>query len=182
MAHCEHYGVPGEGMNTKLVCKVLIVLAAVTSQIEPLFAVDNQPTQQWQPTGAQNLKEGRSPEASYLLHCSGCHRRDGTGVENAGIPPFPGFIDKFFNDEEGRLYIMHVPGVASTSLPDFELAGLMNYVVDKWGDADESVNYFTEEEVRHLRSQDVDNVVELRRGINQRLESEGINMPRYPWP
>ena len=76
--------------------------------------------------------------------------------------------------------MMHVPGVASTSLPSAELADLMNYVVDKWGG--ENVTYFTEEEVRHLRSQHVDDVVALRRAITQRFESEGIDMPSYPWP
>nr|WP_290674583.1 MULTISPECIES: hypothetical protein [unclassified Halomonas] len=168
-------------MNAKYVCTVLVVLASAISQIGPLFAVDHQPTRQWKPTGAQNLKEGRSPEASYLLHCAGCHGRDGSGAEHAGIPPFPGFIDKFFNDEEGRLYMMHVPGVVSTSLPDYELAGLMNYVVEEWG-GNESVTHFTEKEVGYLRSQDVDDVVKLRRSITQRLESEGIEMPNYPWP
>ncbi|WP_139788487.1 cytochrome c [Halomonas sp. BC1] len=167
-------------MISKPVCTLAIVLTTAMSPAGGSWAVDHQPTQPWQPTGAQNQKEGRSPEASYLLHCSGCHRRDGTGVEHAGIPPFPGFIDKFFNDDAGRLYMMHVPGVASTSLPSAELADLMNYVVDKWGG--ENVTYFTEEEVRHLRSQHVDDVVALRRAITQRFESEGIDMPSYPWP
>ncbi|WP_336268517.1 c-type cytochrome [Vreelandella arctica] len=169
-------------MNSKSIAPWLMVSAIAMGHAGLLLARDHNSTQQWQPTGAQNLKSGRSPHVNYSLHCAGCHGQNGTGVEHAGIPPFPGFINRFFEDEEGRLYLMHVPGVVGAGMPNNDIASVMNYLVDRWGQADQKVNYFTEEEVDNLRSQEVADVVELRRSITQRLASEGVELPEYPWP
>ena len=160
----------------------LLTVAVSLTLAVPAFANGSFETQRWQPTGAQNLKTGRSPAANYALHCSGCHGLEGAGLAHAGIPPFPGFIDKFFSDEQGRLYIMHVPGVISAGLPNDELAEVVNYIVDRWGEPEAEVEHFTTEEVARLRSQKVADVVQLRRRIARRLEAEGAALPPYPWP
>lgn len=155
----------------------LLLLSGFTLASEPTTA-----TQKWQPTGANHVARGRSPAANYLLRCSGCHGLDGSGLIAGGIPPFPGFIDVFFKDEESRLYMMHVPGVVSASLTNQEIAEVMNYILDRWGAPDHGATYYTEAEVTELREQPVADVVLLRRSITQRLAEEGVVLPEYPWP
>ncbi|WP_372966168.1 cytochrome c [Marinobacter sp.] len=124
----------------------------------------------------------RSAAANYVLRCAGCHGMDGKGVEAAGIPTFPGFVDEFFNDEEGRLYLMHVPGVVGAGLSNHEIASVMNFVVDRWGKPGVVVDHFTPEEVGRLRQQPVKDVVLLRYSIADRLAGEGVALPEYTWP
>lgn len=162
---------------------VLPILLMITLQVSQALASNpTSATQKWQPTGAEHVARGRSPTSNYLLRCSGCHGLEGDGVIAGGIPPFPGFIDIFFRDEESRLYLMHVPGVVSASLTDQEIAEVMNYVLDRWGTPGSNAAYFSEEEVTHLRAKSVPDVVVLRRSITARLEQEGVVMPEYPWP
>ncbi|WP_323750219.1 hypothetical protein [Marinobacter sp.] len=124
----------------------------------------------------------RSAEANYVLRCAGCHGTDGEGVEAAGIPTFPGFVDEFFNDEEGRLYLMHVPGVVGAGLSNNEIARVMNLVVDRWGKPGVVVEHFTPDEVHRLRQQPVKDVVRLRHSITSRLSEQGVALPKYTWP
>src|SRR5690554_1799322 len=124
----------------------------------------------------------RSAQSNYMLRCTGCHGMDGMGVEAAGIPPFPGFVEVFFNDEQSRLYLMHVPGVVGASLNDTEIAEVMNYVVERWGQPGVAVEHFTKEEVDQLRQREVRDVVALRREITERLAGEGVVLPEYTWP
>lgn len=124
----------------------------------------------------------RPAQANYLLRCSGCHGPDGSGAPAAGIPPLPGFISAFTADEQGRTYLMHVPGVVSTGLNDREIAAVMNYVVDRWGNARQPFTRFTPEEVTHLRAIEVADVVAYRRDLIKRLQAEGQPVAAYPWP
>lgn len=134
-------------------------------------------------SAAQSALAGeRRPEVNYVLRCAGCHGMDGTGAEKAGIPPFPGLVDAFFADQQGRLYLMHVPGVVANGLSDREIAEVMNYVVDRWRKPGAEVRHFSTEEVTRLRTEQLDDLVGLRREIAQRLQVEGVPVAAYPWP
>lgn len=123
-----------------------------------------------------------SAPVNYQLRCAGCHGQDGMGVPEGGIPPFPGFVEGFFSTEASRLYLMHVPGVNTASLSDKEIAEVMNYVVNRWGEADGTRREFTEQEVTALRAIPVEDVVALRRQVTQELTAAGKAVPEYPWP
>jgi cytochrome c553 len=123
-----------------------------------------------------------SPPVNYQLRCAGCHGQDGMGVTSAGIPPFPGFIDGFFQTDASRLYLMHVPGINTASLTDAEIAGVMNYVAERWGSSEVQRTDFTTSEVTRLRAQPVQDVVALRRTIIAELTARGWPVPAYPWP
>ncbi|WP_413205116.1 c-type cytochrome [Rhodospirillum sp. A1_3_36] len=123
----------------------------------------------------------RGPRANYLLRCSGCHGQDGTGLVKAGIPPFPNFVAPLIADDEGRTYVMHVPGVVASGLTDSEIASVMNYVSDTWGTGDKAA-HFTVEEVTERRARPVPDIVTYRRAIVKRLGKEGIELAEYPWP
>lgn len=123
----------------------------------------------------------RSPQANYILRCAGCHSLDGSGHIPGGIPPFPGFIDSFVNDDQGRTYLMHVPGVVASSLSDSEIAAVLNYVMQRWG-ATPDFQAFTRNEVTRRRALLVTDVVDYRRAVVQRLSAQGLPIADYPWP
>ncbi len=69
------------------------------------------------------------PELDYVLNCSGCHHRDGSGVPGA-VPPLAG-IGRFLRTAEGRSYLVAVPGVAQAPLSDERLAALLDWLVER---------------------------------------------------
>ena len=64
----------------------------------------------------------------YLLHCSGCHRTDGTGSA-PDVPSLRGPVGSLVGTPEGRDYIARVPEVAQAPLDDEDLARLLNWVL-----------------------------------------------------
>jgi|SRR5690606_15448094 len=135
-------------------------------------------------SGAASMLQAHeySPAVNYQLRCAGCHGQEGMGVDSAGIPPFPGFIDGFFATQASRLYLMHVPGINTASLNDREIAEVMNYVGERWGEPNAHRPPFTTEEVTALRGKPVVDVVALRRGVIAELTAQGKPVPDYPWP
>ena len=121
-----------------------------------------------------------SPRANYILRCAGCHGMEGLGTEVGGVPAFPGSVATLANDEEGRTYVVHVPGVVGSSLTEAEIAAVLNYVVERWGET--SAPAFTPEEVARRRAEPVPDVVAYRRTIALRLADEGKPLAPYPWP
>ncbi len=81
---------------------------------------------------------------SYELHCSGCHRLDGSGVP--GVVPSLRELGPLVHAEGGRAYLASVPGVAQAPLPSAELAALLNYVLAELARA-EGFDAFTAGEV-----------------------------------
>lgn len=67
----------------------------------------------------------------YLLHCSGCHRPDGTGSA-PDVPSLRGAMGSLVATPEGREYIARVPEVAQSPLDDDDLARLLNWVLKEF--------------------------------------------------
>jgi len=63
----------------------------------------------------------------YLLHCSACHRTDGTGTPGT-VPTLVG-VGSLLAEAGGREYLVRVPGVAQAALSDERLARLLNWVL-----------------------------------------------------
>jgi mono/diheme cytochrome c family protein len=112
----------------------------------------------------------------FRLHCSGCHGANGEGSKQGRIPAFPGLVGHFAASSEGRLYLVHVPGMANAALPDAETADLLNYVLHKWVGREEPADAkdFTSDEVRSLREVHVDDVAALRQKLGAALAKRGI--------
>lgn len=126
---------------------------------------------------------GETARTLYLLKCSGCHRADGQGAADAGVPPFPGFIADLARDPGGRTYMLHVPGVASSGLNDADLTAVLNYLLDRWSGAPAAgAKPFTPQEVAALRAVPVNNIVSYRRTLVARLRKSGAAIAEYPWP
>jgi hypothetical protein len=67
------------------------------------------------------------PEEDYVLHCSGCHRLDGSGAK--GVAPSLRGLGSLLGAPGGRDYLVRVPGVAQAPLDDARLARLLNFVL-----------------------------------------------------
>lgn len=71
------------------------------------------------------------PKIDYLLHCSGCHLPDGSGLDPV-VPTLHGVIGRMLAVPEGRSYIVRVPGVAQAPLSDVKLTEVLNWVLTEF--------------------------------------------------
>ena len=111
----------------------------------------------------------------YRLHCSGCHGLEGAGSKRGRIPPFPNIVGQFPKEPEGRAYLVLVPGVANSGLPDAETAAVLNYVVRAWGESADFTDY-TADEVRDIRQRRVDDIGAMRRALREKLARRGLSV------
>lgn len=117
--------------------------------------------------------------SDYILHCSGCHTMNGQGTVSGGIPAFPDSIEHIAGLDDGRTYMVHVPGVISNNLTDAEIADVLNYILDQWGDGE---NHFSPAEVTRRRAERIGDVVVYRRSLVRQLRAAGTELAEYPWP
>jgi hypothetical protein len=103
------------------------------------------------------------PEAeSYLLHCSGCHRGDGSGVP--GVAPDLRKIGALLETQAGRAYLGRVPGVAQAPVDDAALARLLNWVLAEIAGTPPEPAY-TPAEIGVLRDAPLRDPVSARRAL-----------------
>lgn len=91
----------------------------------------------------------RPVEESFILHCSGCHRADGSGIQ--GIAPDLRKIGRFLQTQSGRDYLGRVPGVAQAPIGSRELSILLNWVLTELAHVQPYLAY-TEAEIELLRA------------------------------
>ncbi len=64
---------------------------------------------------------------AYVLHCAGCHGRDGSG--HADFVPSLQEVGALLRWPGGRAYLARVPGVAQAPVSDAQLAALLNWLL-----------------------------------------------------
>jgi len=116
-----------------------------------------------------------SARGLYMLHCSGCHGRDGAGSKVGRVPPFAGVVGHFAGAPEGRRYLVLVPGVANSGLSDADAARVLNHVVREWGEGAPRPAY-SAGEVAAIRRSRVDDIVALRVRIIDDLARRGVRI------
>ena len=92
------------------------------------------------------------PQASYLLHCSGCHIADGSG--SAGrVPSMRESLPVLSASAAGRRFLVQVPGAAQSPLSDLELAQVLSWMVRNLGATPAAAGFadFTAAEVAAYR-------------------------------
>lgn len=99
------------------------------------------------------IADDRRAQVNYMLHCQGCHLPNAEGFEGR-VPPMNSFVGYFLHSEQGRDFLIRVPGVAHSALPSDEVAELMNWLllsfsVDQLPDP---FTPYTREEVAVLRA------------------------------
>ncbi len=92
-------------------------------------------------------------EQDWTLNCQGCHKIDGTGRPEKGLPNLTGQVAKFLHVDGGREYLARVPGVTNATINDEDLTALLNWLLPRF-DPDhipEDHKLYTVEEVTRWR-------------------------------
>ncbi len=104
---------------------------------------------------AAELTELTGPQSDYVEHCSGCHGMQGDSYP-ADIPVLRGRVGYFLCTKEGREYLIRLPNVSYSAIPDDQqLADMMNFVVFGLGgpSVPRGAKHFTAAEIGSLRKQ-----------------------------
>lgn len=103
--------------------------------------------------GAVHAEPDRRAAADYLLHCSGCHDRDGSGHPTAGIPDFRNQVGYFTRTPEGRAFLMQVPGLLNAGLSDARAAAVVTWLVREFAGPSLPPDFtpYTADEARRYR-------------------------------
>lgn len=83
------------------------------------------------------------PSEAYVLHCAGCHGRDGSGHVDF-VPSLQG-VGALLSRPGGRAYLARVPGVAQAPVADAQLAELLNWILTEISGASDLVPYSASE-------------------------------------
>lgn len=107
-----------------------------------------------------------SPDVDYAVHCQGCHLADGRETPGT-VPALAGVVGRLARTQEGRAYLVQVPGVATSPLGDAALAHLMNWVVARFGGPDAPADFvpYAAEEIGRLRRAPLVDVETPRRAL-----------------
>jgi len=114
-----------------------------------------------------------SPELDYMLQCQGCHLGDGTG-KPPEVPSLAGFVGRFLGVPGGREYLVQVPGSAQSPLSDAELAGVLNWMIRRYGPERIAADFapYTAAEVAGQRGSPLVDVATRRRSLIAAIERE----------
>jgi hypothetical protein len=101
---------------------------------------------------ATDVPAVRSAQTMWMLNCQGCHRPDGQGT-GSEVPAMPGVVARFLSVPGGREYLIRVPGVAASPLPDDSLTVLVNWMLEKFDRKNIPGDFtpYTSEEVSSFR-------------------------------
>ena len=106
------------------------------------------------------------PRADYLLHCGGCHLPDGSGAP-PDVPKLTDTLGRIVQSQEGRDYVVRVPGATQTPLTDQQLADVMNWVLKTFNADTLSPDFepLTGEEVKAARKRVLADPLKLRQEL-----------------
>ncbi len=94
------------------------------------------------------------PKEDYLLHCSGCHMPDGTGLTDV-VPTLHDTMGRIVTETEGRSYIVRVPGASQAPISDEKLTEVLNWMLTEFSSDTLPKNFkpLTVKEVKRARNQ-----------------------------
>jgi cytochrome c553 len=119
-----------------------------------------------------------SPAQDYMLFCMGCHGEQAQGIPGR-VPPLAHSMARFMRTAEGRRFLLRVPGVASSALPDDRIAAVLNWLAKEYDaeDLHRSMALFTTEEVAAARRVPLADVPAARRQVISQLAETGAAPP-----
>ncbi len=114
---------------------------------------------------AQTAYDGPDAAATrlnYQIHCRGCHSPTGAGA--GSVPQLEGHMGTFLNSQQGREFLVRVPGAATSALGDADLAEVLNWMILEFGGASvpEDFQPYTADEVGRLRSAPLNEIINYR--------------------
>ncbi len=97
--------------------------------------------------------KAKKARQDWILNCQGCHKIDGTGRPDKGLPNLTGEVAKFLTVDGGREYLSRVPGITNASVNDADLAELINWLLPRFDPDNIPADFkpYTVEEVTQWR-------------------------------
>lgn len=127
-----------------------------------------------------------SSSVNFKLQCMGCHLENGEGAPNHDVPMMKGFVGNFLKVDEGREFLIQVPGASLSALNNQQLAELLNWMLTADGIAGDSapVDFkpYTEKEVKTWRSVPIKDLVGHRKKLIDSIMDLGIEIPEAVIP
>lgn len=126
---------------------------------------------------APGVDDPRRAEVNYMLHCQGCHGPEGTGTFDGAVPAMNGFVGHFLKVEQGREFLIRVPGSANAAMSDGELAEVLNWMLPRISAAQmpEDFEPYSAAEVARFRMDSLQDVERMRETLIARLARIGIH-------
>jgi hypothetical protein len=115
----------------------------------------------------------RQSKFQYQMFCQGCHSPDGLGYKS--VPTLKGSMHRFMMTEQGRSYLVQVPGAAYSPLNDEDLAQLLNWMLLEFSDHSQTNNKtaawepYTKQEVSEYRKSPLFETVDYRELVLKNL-------------
>ena len=111
---------------------------------------------------------------NYQMFCQGCHTPDGSGGKD--VPKFKGFVGSFLNTQQGREYLIQVPGSANSTLSDRDLAEVLNWIILEFGSRSIPNDWqkYTKSEINRYRQEPLFEVFNYRKNIISGLQKHII--------
>ena len=69
--------------------------------------------------------------SDYLLHCGGCHLPDGRGAPPK-VPDFRNELSRLLSSQQGRNYLVQVPGASQAPVTDERLTDIVNWLLTEY--------------------------------------------------
>ena len=91
------------------------------------------------------------PKSGYLLHCAGCHLLDGSGVPDK-VPSLRENLGWLVEFDDGRDYLVRVPGASQAPVNDEELTALINWVLIEFNSVAEDADLLSAVQVARSRT------------------------------
>ena len=106
---------------------------------------------------------------NYQMFCQGCHV--GTGTGGSSVPNMNGFVGYFLRSQEGREYLVRIPGSANSTLSDEHLAEVLNWILISFSEGSLKNNWkpYSANEVGEYRANPLFEVVDYRNQVIDRL-------------
>lgn len=121
------------------------------------------------PAYADSEQLAKLNQYNYQLFCQGCHVADGRGGKD--VPDMRQHVGIFLNTQEGREYLIRVPGSANSALNNKDLAHLMNWMVVEFGQQSVPSDFkpYTAQEVGRLRVDPLLEVSDYRTSLLEKI-------------
>ena len=115
-----------------------------------------------------------SSHVDYMLQCQGCHLPDGSGKPGA-VPSLRNCVGRYLTVPGGRDYLVRVPGSSQSPLTDAELAGVLNWMIERFGPDEVAQSFvpYSAKEIERVRRPPLTDVDGLRRELLARLSGAG---------
>ena len=111
--------------------------------------------------------------ANYMIHCQGCHLPDAAGFAGK-VPRIRDFLGFYLHSQDGREFVVRVPGVATSALSDDKLTELMNWLLLTFSARQLPPDFalFTVDEVAALRADPESDPGTTRKNILELLAAD----------